>query len=67
MQLEQDEQRFTAVEQLLTELSRAAPTAKEVAAEKVREQAIAAAAAKNQPAKPAPAKPVPGKPNRFRR
>ena len=67
MQLEQDEQRFTAVEQLLTELSRAAPTAKEVATEKVREQAIAAAAAKTQPAKPAPIKPVPGKPNRFRR
>jgi transcription-repair coupling factor (superfamily II helicase) len=48
MKLEQDELRFTAVEQLLTELSRTTPTPGEQAAEQAREQAIASAASKNQ-------------------
>lgn len=48
LKLEQDELRFTAVEQLLSELSRTAPTASEKAAEQAREKAIAAAAGKNQ-------------------
>lgn len=73
LQLEQAEQRFTAVEQLLSELSRPPPSARDLAAEKVREQSIAAAAAKNAPAKPPAYSPAksnpPGKPGgqRFKR
>jgi transcription-repair coupling factor (superfamily II helicase) len=48
LKLEQDELRFTAVEQLLAELSRTTPTPSEKAAEQAREKAIASAAAKNQ-------------------
>jgi transcription-repair coupling factor (superfamily II helicase) len=48
MKLEQDELRFSAVEQLLTELSRTTPTPSERAAEQAREQAIATAANKSQ-------------------
>ena len=44
LKLEQEELRFTAVEQLLTELSRSNPTPSEAAAEQAREKAIAAAA-----------------------
>ncbi|MBM0105135.1 transcription-repair coupling factor [Steroidobacter sp. S1-65] len=56
MNLEQEELRFTQVEQLLSELSRTTPTPAELAAEKAREKAIAAAASKSSaPAKiPAP-------------
>ncbi|MET0535976.1 MAG: transcription-repair coupling factor [Steroidobacter sp.] len=52
LRLEQDELRFTAVEQLLAELSRTAPTASEIAAEQAREKAIAAAASKSQKPEP---------------
>jgi transcription-repair coupling factor (superfamily II helicase) len=48
LKLEQEELRFTAVEQLLTELSRASPTPAEQAAEQAREKTIAAAANKGQ-------------------
>jgi transcription-repair coupling factor (superfamily II helicase) len=61
MNLEQEDLRFTAVEQLLAELGRTTPTASELAAEKAREKVIAAAAAKTNPpktAKPAPPKPT---------
>jgi transcription-repair coupling factor (superfamily II helicase) len=47
MKLEQDELRFSAVEQLLAELSRTSPTPAEKAAEEAREKAISAAAAKS--------------------
>ncbi|HEY0942696.1 MAG TPA: transcription-repair coupling factor [Steroidobacter sp.] len=57
--LEQEELRFTAVEQLLSELSKSTPTAAELEAERKREKVIAAAAAKtSQPARPAPPKPT---------
>src|SRR5688572_18300481 len=48
LKLEPEELRFTAVEQLLTELSRASPTPAEQAAEQAREKTIAAAANKGQ-------------------
>jgi transcription-repair coupling factor (superfamily II helicase) len=48
LKLEQDELRFSAVEQLLAELSRSTPTAGEQAAEQAREKVIAAAAGKSQ-------------------
>jgi transcription-repair coupling factor (superfamily II helicase) len=48
LKLEQDELRFSAVEQLLTELSRTTPTPGENAAEQAREKAIASAAVKSQ-------------------
>lgn len=51
MNLEQEDLRFTAVEQLLAELGRTTPTAGEKAAEKAREQAIAAAVAKTNQSK----------------
>lgn len=58
MNLEQEELRFTQVEQLLSELSKATPTAAELAAEKAREKTIAAAATKaNPPPKTPPPKP----------
>lgn len=71
MNLEQEELRFTQVEQLLAELSKATPTAAELAAEKAREKTIAAAATKASPPKPQPPKPTvsykPSSGKRFRR
>jgi transcription-repair coupling factor (superfamily II helicase) len=74
MNLEQEELRFTQVELLLAELSKATPTAAELAAEKAREKTIAAAATKANPPPKAPPpkptvsyKPSSSKPQKFRR
>jgi transcription-repair coupling factor (superfamily II helicase) len=75
MNLEQEELRFSQVEQLLAELSKATPTASELAAEKAREKTIATAATKaSPPPKTSPSKPTvsykpssSGKPQKFRR
>src|SRR5688572_11350159 len=69
MNLEQEELRFSQVEQLLAELGKATPTASELAAEKAREKTIATAATKANPPPKSPSpkptvsyKPSSGKP-----
>jgi transcription-repair coupling factor (superfamily II helicase) len=58
LNLEQDELRFTTVEQLLAELSRTTPTAAQLAAEQAREKTIATAVSKTNQPKPTPPKPT---------